>query len=361
MLNNRRARSVCRGPITPVRWRLRCHGTGTRRFEPQRVKKRQRCLTDVDEIVLSLYAKDLTTGEISAHFADIYGASVGKDTVSKITDRVIEEMQACWQRPLERVYTAVFIDAIMVRIRDGQVRNRPVYAAIGVDLEGHEDILACGPVMETASRPSSGWRVQEPRCPGCVLRRLRRPQEPARQCQHRVPRWRRADLHHPPDPQQLPVYVPKVLGQGQLRPETVLHRAHGLSGPSATVPTGRLSDEVARSFSWCGLAGWRSRLPVHVDHARQAARVVLELLGPGWIIQLRKARSPHCRDARFKAPCRVGQSRPGRQPDRLPRLVHRAGREAPPAPCCRVRVSTPVSSGCRRRHRKACGSLWAGG
>ena len=110
-------------------------------FEPVIVRKRQRRLCDVDAVVLSLYAKGLTTGEISAHFAEVYGASVSKDTVSRITDRVIEEMQAWWARPLEGVYAAVFIDAIMVKIRDGQVRNRPVYAAIGVDLDGHKDIL----------------------------------------------------------------------------------------------------------------------------------------------------------------------------------------------------------------------------
>jgi transposase-like protein len=110
-------------------------------FEPVIVRKRQRRLSEVDEVVLSLYAKGLTTGEISAHFADVYGASVSKDTVTRITDRVIEEMQAWWARPLERVYAAVFIDAIMVKVRDGQVRNRPVYAAIGVDLDGHKDIL----------------------------------------------------------------------------------------------------------------------------------------------------------------------------------------------------------------------------
>jgi putative transposase len=110
-------------------------------FEPVIVGKRQRRLSDVDAVVLSLYAKGLTTGEISAHFADVYGASVSKDTVTRITDRVTEEMQAWWARPLEAVYAAVFIDAIMVKIRDGQVRNRPVYAAIGVDLDGHKDIL----------------------------------------------------------------------------------------------------------------------------------------------------------------------------------------------------------------------------
>ncbi|MGA6970159.1 MAG: IS256 family transposase [Candidatus Binatus sp.] len=110
-------------------------------FEPQIVKKRQRRLGRVDEIVLSLYAKGLTTGEISAHFAEIYGASVSKETVSRITDRVIEEMQAWQARPLDEVYAAVFIDAIVVKVRDGQVANRPVYAAIGVTLGGDKDIL----------------------------------------------------------------------------------------------------------------------------------------------------------------------------------------------------------------------------
>src|SRR5258708_7815749 len=110
-------------------------------FAPQIVKKRQRRLGEVDEIVLSLYAKGLTTGEISAHFAEIYGASVSKETVSRITDRVIEEMQAWQSRPLDEVYAAIFIDAIMVKVRDGQVANRPVYAAIGVTLAGEKDIL----------------------------------------------------------------------------------------------------------------------------------------------------------------------------------------------------------------------------
>jgi putative transposase len=110
-------------------------------FEPQIVKKRQRRLGGVDEIILSLYAKGLTTGEISAHFAEIYGASVSKETVSRITDRVIEEMQAWQTRPLDEIHAAVFIDAIVVKVRDGQVASRPVYAAIGVTLTGEKDIL----------------------------------------------------------------------------------------------------------------------------------------------------------------------------------------------------------------------------
>ncbi len=110
-------------------------------FEPQIVRKRQRRLTGVDEMVLSLYAKGLTTGEISAHFAEIYGASVSKETISRITDKVIEEMQAWQNRPLDGVYAAIFVDAIVVKVRDGQVANRPVYAAIGVTLDGEKDIL----------------------------------------------------------------------------------------------------------------------------------------------------------------------------------------------------------------------------
>jgi putative transposase len=110
-------------------------------FEPQIVKKRQRRLTEVDEIVLSLYAKGMTTGEISAHFAEIYGASVSKETISRITDKVVAEMTEWSTRPLDRAHVAVFIDAIVVKVRDGQVANRPVYAAIGVTVDGCKDVL----------------------------------------------------------------------------------------------------------------------------------------------------------------------------------------------------------------------------
>ena len=110
-------------------------------FDPQIVKKRQRRLTGVDEIVLSLSAKGLTTGEIAAHFDDVYGASVSRETISKITDKVIAEMTDWSVRPLDPVYPVVFIDAIHVKIRDGQVANRPVYVAIGVTTAGEREIL----------------------------------------------------------------------------------------------------------------------------------------------------------------------------------------------------------------------------
>jgi len=110
-------------------------------FEPKIVRKRQRRLGGVDGIVLSLTAKGLTTGEVSAHLAEVYGASVSKDTISTITDRVLEGMAEWQSRPLDRVYPVVFIDCIHVKIRDGQVANRPIYVALGVTVNGERDIL----------------------------------------------------------------------------------------------------------------------------------------------------------------------------------------------------------------------------
>jgi putative transposase len=110
-------------------------------FEPLVVRKRQRRLDGIDQIVLSLTARGLTTGEIAAHFEEVYGAKVSKDTISKITDKVIEEMAEWRNRPLDRVYPVLFVDAIMVKVRDGQVTNRPVYVVIGVTVNGERDIL----------------------------------------------------------------------------------------------------------------------------------------------------------------------------------------------------------------------------
>jgi transposase-like protein len=110
-------------------------------FDPQIVKKRQRRLDGIDQIVLSLTARGLTTGEVAAHFDEVYGAKVSKDTISRITDKVLAEMADWCNRPLDRVYPVLFIDAIMIKVRDGQVTNRPVYVAIGVTVNGERDIL----------------------------------------------------------------------------------------------------------------------------------------------------------------------------------------------------------------------------
>ena len=110
-------------------------------FEPVIVRKRQRRLDGIDEVVLSLTARGLTTGEVAAHFDEVYGAKVSRDTISRITDKVLEEMTEWQHRPLDAVYPVLFVDAIHVKVRDGQVTNRPFYVVIGVTVTGERDIL----------------------------------------------------------------------------------------------------------------------------------------------------------------------------------------------------------------------------
>ncbi|MBK7822201.1 MAG: IS256 family transposase [Tessaracoccus sp.] len=110
-------------------------------FTPQIVAKRQRRLGAIEDIVLSLSARGMTHGDISAHLADVYGSEVSKTTISTITDKVLDGMTAWQNRPLDPVYPVVFIDAIHVKVRDGQVANRPIYVALAVTSEGNRDIL----------------------------------------------------------------------------------------------------------------------------------------------------------------------------------------------------------------------------
>jgi len=136
--NGTRAKTVLTD-VGPVEVKVPRDVEGT--FEPQIVRKRQRRLTGVDEMVLSLSAKGLTHGEISAHLAEVYGAEVSKQTISTITDKVVEGMAEWANRPLDRVYPVLFVDAINVKIRDGQVANRPVYVVMAVTVDGRRDIL----------------------------------------------------------------------------------------------------------------------------------------------------------------------------------------------------------------------------
>jgi transposase-like protein len=110
-------------------------------FEPVIVRKRQRRLGGVEDLVVSLVAKGLTTGEVQAHLGEVYGAQVSRQTISTITDRVLEGLAAWQSRPLDPVYPVLFIDAINVKIRDGQVSNRPIYVVLGVSVDGERDIL----------------------------------------------------------------------------------------------------------------------------------------------------------------------------------------------------------------------------
>jgi putative transposase len=100
-------------------------------FAPVIVAKRQQRTGGVDDLVISLVAKGLTTGEVIAHLAEIYGAEVSRDTISAITDRVLDGLAEWQSRPLDAVYAVLFIDVIHVKIRDGQVANRPIYVVWG--------------------------------------------------------------------------------------------------------------------------------------------------------------------------------------------------------------------------------------
>ncbi len=110
-------------------------------FEPVTVPKGSRKLDGFAEAVISLYAKGLTTGDIQAHLAEVYDTSISRETISKITDRIVEDMTAWQNRPVDRVYAVVLIDAIVIKVRDAQVANRPVYVVIGVNLDGERDVL----------------------------------------------------------------------------------------------------------------------------------------------------------------------------------------------------------------------------
>lgn len=110
-------------------------------FTPRMVPKWQRRLSGVDDLVISLSARGLTSGEICAHLAEIYGTSVSKETISVITDRMLDTMAEWQARPLDAVYPVLFVDCIYMKIRDGQVANRPVYVVLGVTVDGGSDVL----------------------------------------------------------------------------------------------------------------------------------------------------------------------------------------------------------------------------
>jgi putative transposase len=112
------------------------------RFEPQLIRKGQRRLAGLDEKIIALYAGGMTTREIEAYITELYGPGVSRETVSRVTDSVLEDAKAWQTRPLEQVYPILYLDALVIKIRDGQaVRNFACYLAIGVNLEGDRDVL----------------------------------------------------------------------------------------------------------------------------------------------------------------------------------------------------------------------------
>lgn len=111
-------------------------------FEPQIVAKHQRRFTGFDDKILSMYARGMSTREIQGHLAEIYQVEVSPSLISEVTDAVIEEVKTWQNRPLEPLYPVIFLDALIVKMRqDGRVENRAVYVAVSIDLEGQKDVL----------------------------------------------------------------------------------------------------------------------------------------------------------------------------------------------------------------------------
>ena len=112
-------------------------------FEPRLLPKNQTSVSqDIEEKILSMYAKGMTTGDIEAHIREIYGVEVSDTMVSRITDKILPVAKEWQQRPLEPIYAVVFLDAIHYHVRsEGQIIKKAVYIAIGIDLDGRKDVL----------------------------------------------------------------------------------------------------------------------------------------------------------------------------------------------------------------------------
>jgi transposase-like protein len=110
-------------------------------FEPRLAPKNARRLAGFNERILSLYARGMSVRDIRSHFAQIYGVEVSADLISKVTDAVADELAAWQNRPLDAVWPIIYIDALWVKIRSGAVSSKPVYVAVGVDMDGRKDVL----------------------------------------------------------------------------------------------------------------------------------------------------------------------------------------------------------------------------
>jgi putative transposase len=111
-------------------------------FEPKIVRKRQRRFQGFDDKILALYSRGLSTRDIEAHLEEIYGVKVGRELISKVTDAVMDDARAWATRPLEDVYPVIFLDALVLKIREnGSVQRRACYLALGITLEGDRDVL----------------------------------------------------------------------------------------------------------------------------------------------------------------------------------------------------------------------------
>ena len=193
-------------------------------FDPQLIAKYRRRSPGFDEKIISMYARGMTVREIRGHLDDLYGIDVSPDLISAVTDDILDEVAEWQNRPLEALYPLVFFDALRVKVRDeGTVRNKAVYVALGVRLDGQKEILGLW-IEQTPSAacwrrslrdpdegsPDPSWgqilapgddRDQEPGCRGHPHRCRGRLEGISRRHHRCVPRGPGSDLHRPSDPQ----------------------------------------------------------------------------------------------------------------------------------------------------------------
>jgi putative transposase len=111
-------------------------------FEPQLVKKHQRRFDGFDDKIISMYARGMSVRDIQAHLSEIYGTEVSPDLISRVTDAVVEELVAWQKRPLDAVWPILYLDALVIKVRDqGVVKNKSVYVALGISADGKKEIL----------------------------------------------------------------------------------------------------------------------------------------------------------------------------------------------------------------------------
>ena len=129
-------------PATEI-WRLISRGTEKGEYEPQVVKKYQNTVTqDMEEKILSMYAKGMTTNDIESHMRELYDIEIPDSTISRITDKILPSVKEWQERPLEEIYAVVFLDAIHFHVRsEGRIVKQAVYIAIGIDMSGRMSLV----------------------------------------------------------------------------------------------------------------------------------------------------------------------------------------------------------------------------
>ena len=150
-------------------------------FEPVIVPKRARRIGNIDDMILSLYSRGMTTRDIEAHLREVYGVNASRELISNITDVMVDEIKVWQSRPLDEVYPIPYVDGIRIRVKDnGVVTTKTAYLAIGVDVDGRKHALGCwiqdtegAKFRQKVCGPAQSW------CQGCPCRVLRRPDGPA--------------------------------------------------------------------------------------------------------------------------------------------------------------------------------------